>query len=102
MNDSDLIDTARDFRQGMLGTNSPGFMCRAVCLPLLSLLSFLGTELQAIECDVDCGDYGVYHTCLKLPDNRILDPTADQFPLGLPSVYLGPMPKEYEFMRILE
>jgi hypothetical protein len=102
MKDKHLIATAKDFRDGMLDGDSSEFMCRAVCLPLAGFFSFLGVDLEVIECDVDCGDYGVYHTCLRLPDQRILDPTADQFPLGLPPVYLGPMPKQYGFMKVLE
>ena len=102
MKDKDLIATAEEFRAGMLGAESSEFMCRAVCLPLAGFFAFQGVDLDVIECDVDCGDYGVYHTCLRLPDKRILDPTADQFPLGLPRVYLGPLPQQYEFMRVLE
>lgn len=65
-------------------------MCFAVCAPLQGLLSASGieTELEGINFPE------VNHYFLRLPDGRILDPTADQF--GLEPVYLGPMPLQYE------
>lgn len=35
------------------------------------------------------------HIWLELSDGRVLDPTADQFPLSLPPVYLGEQPMQY-------
>lgn len=68
-------------------------MCFAVCGPLQPLLSLAGVETELVEAWFK-REYGEQnHYWLKLPDGRILDPTADQF--GLPAVYLGPIPEDY-------
>lgn len=101
LNDADLKRVARGFRRGMLDGGNSSMMCRAVCLPLQGLLSVYGVELDLIECEVNCGGYDMYHTCLRLEDGRILDPTSDQFPFRMPQVYLGPLPKRYTFLKVL-
>jgi len=69
-------------------------MCFAVCAPLQALLSLHGIETELVEVWFR-REYGEHnHFWLKLPDDRILDPTADQF--GLPAIYLGKMPQSYE------
>jgi hypothetical protein len=100
MNGGELKRIARGFRRGILEGESSAFMCRAVCLPLQGLLSAIGMELDLVECEVDCGDYDMYHTCLRLSDGRILDPTGDQFPFRMPQVYLGPLPLRYTLLRV--
>lgn len=102
MSDAELKRVARGFRRGMLEGGSSAFMCRAVCLPLAGLFSAMGVNLDLIECEVDCGDHEMYHTCLRLNDGRILDPTADQFPFRMPRIYLGIMPSRYTFLRVVE
>ncbi len=70
-------------------------MCLVVAAPLQGLLSAVygfGTDLE--EVDFGCTN----HVYLRLPDGRILDPTADQFD-GMPDVYCGPWPEAYERMR---
>ena len=95
--DKALLKAVRGFRRGILGGGSPAFMCRAICLPLQSYLSAIfGIELLLVDGVVDCGDHEMYHTWLQLQDGRTLDPTADQFRLGLPPVYLGALPSQYE------
>lgn len=91
-----LQRTAEGFRKGILGKGSSKFMCRAVCMPLQGYLHAMGIETALIAGWVDLRDYDMDHTWLRLVDGRILDPTADQFDeLGLPPVYIGPMPEAY-------
>lgn len=71
-------------------------MCFAVCYPLQGWLSFAHQiEAELIELQFP----HVNHAVLRLPDGRILDPTADQFNgelVKFPKVYLGPMPEIYQ------
>lgn len=68
-------------------------MCLAVCLPLEGLLRAAGVEAMAEKADFPGHPEVASHMWLRLPDGRILDPTADQF--GLPPVYLGELPNQY-------
>lgn len=71
-------------------------MCMVVAAPLQGLLSALyGVETELVEVEFET----INHVYLRLPDGRILDPTADQFP-GMPDVYLGPWPEVYEQMVV--
>jgi hypothetical protein len=64
-------------------------MCFAVSAALQGYLSSCGVETELVE-----ADFGhTNHFWLRLPDGRILDPTADQF--GLSPVYLGKLPTKY-------
>lgn len=92
---------AVDFRKGILNGKPSNWMCRAVCLPLQGYLGILGYEVElrdGVLFDTD-GDE-LYHTWLRLPDGRILDPTADQFneAMGksMPPVYIGELPEWYQ------
>lgn len=90
MTDAELIEFATEFREGLLDGHPSNWMCFAVCAPLLSLLRLHGVDAELVE-----GDLGVCnHVWLRLPDGRVLDPTADQFNAHqieqLPPVYLGP------------
>jgi hypothetical protein len=93
--DKGLLSLATGFRKGILGGESSAFMCRAICLPLQGLLSIEGIETKLIQGWVDCGDHDMDHVWLELEDGRVLDPTADQFQLSLPPVYLGQLPTQY-------
>jgi hypothetical protein len=93
--DKALLGMVSGFRTGILNGGSPNFMCFAICAPLQSLLSIEGIEVALIKGWVDCGDYDMEHVWLQLEDGRVLDPTADQFPLSLPPVYLGEQPAQY-------
>ena len=90
MTDRQLVKYAREFRRGVLGKRSSFMMCAAVCLPLETILSMAGVDVTIVESHFA----EVNHIWLRLPDGRILDPTADQF--GLEPVYLGPLPLIYE------
>jgi hypothetical protein len=90
---------ALEFRQGVLGDLDSAFMCGAVCYPLASLLQLQGIEVKVMYGVVSHVNCYCYHVWLKLPDGRVLDPTADQFcrPNGrrMPRVYLGNKPRWY-------
>jgi hypothetical protein len=96
MNDQKLIQVCRAFREGLLDGASSEAMCFVVASSLSGFLSAHGVKTEVVE-----GSLGVMnHFWLRLPDGRILDPTADQFntlelspPLTseiLPDIYLGP------------
>lgn len=80
MNDDDLITFVTGFREGLLEDRRSGGMCFAVCSPLSTLLRLHGVENEIVESRIA-------HWFLRLPDGRVLDPTADQF--GMEEVYLG-------------
>ena len=96
MSDRELCKIASGVRRGILGKQSSDRMCLAVCLPLQGYLSFFcRLETELVEGDFD----HINHYWLKLPDGRILDPTADQFSTPerpMPKVYLGPLPDWYK------
>lgn len=68
-----------------------------VSSPLSSYLQFMGIENKLVEGEVETPNELWGHYWIKLPDNRIIDPTAGQFKsLNLPSVYLGELPPQYK------
>lgn len=86
MTDEELIEEAREFREGILGGLDSAGMCYAVCWPLAAYLRVAhGINCEQVE--VDWGDGN--HVYLELPDGRVLDPTYDQFDENGPAVYLG-------------
>lgn len=85
MTDTELVEFAADFREGVLGGRGSALMCAAVCMPLVTLLGLYGVEAKLMESETDACN----HIWLLLADGRVLDPTADQFE-GMPPVYLGP------------
>lgn len=88
--DKQLIWFATEFRRGLIGRHSSVAMCCMICAPLASILSLEGVEAEIVETDLSDKDFKVKnHLWLRLSDGRALDPTADQFDLGLPPVYLG-------------
>lgn len=90
MSDEELLSIAEEFREGILDGDTSALMCAAVSWPLQGYLSALyHVEAECIETDVSLPDGGtINHVWLRLPDGRVLDPTADQF--GFAAVYLGP------------
>lgn len=84
MNDKELVEYVKEFRDGILDGRSSTGMCRAVCWPLDTLLNMMGVVCHGLEYDTD----EMEHCYLVLADGRVLDPTADQFD-GYPPVYLG-------------
>lgn len=101
VDDRRLLRIASGFRDGILSGRSPEDTCFMVCAPLQGYLATLGIQVELLEVNVPerITQIGApsNHYVLSLPDGRILDPTADQFPaMGLPAVYLGPRPDAYE------
>lgn len=106
MTDSELLEFAASFREGVLEGHPSRFMCAAVSWPLAALLRCSGVDCETVE--VDLGDCN--HVWIRLADGRALDPTADQFnffPRQYPPVYLGeptelhgyPTPPDTDAMR---
>jgi hypothetical protein len=85
MTDKQLVEFARAFREGMLDGKRSNYMCFAICAPLAALFPVHGQPVELQEGDL--GD--INHVWLRLPDGRVLDPTADQFGADYPPVYLG-------------
>ncbi len=86
MSDKKLIGICKAFRKGLLAGDSSCLMCLAVSAPLQGFLSVIGVETDLEFVEFDWGN----HAFLKLPDGRVLDPTADQFgDLNLPPIYIG-------------
>jgi hypothetical protein len=94
MRDREISKIASGIRRGILEKRPSDRMCLAVCLPLQGYLSACGLDTELVE-----GDFGhTNHYWLRLPDGRILDPTADQFSTpsrSMPKVYMGPLPEWY-------
>ena len=95
-----LLNFAKGFREGLLMDKPSNWMCRAVCMPLQTLLGMSGYETQITEGTVIADEAEIEHTWLTLDDGRVLDPTADQFneyisELDMPPVFLGPLPSFY-------
>lgn len=89
MTDPELIEFAREFREGILDGQPSDLMCFMVSAPLAGLLRYSG-----VDCDTDSGDINEHghpcnHVWIRLADGRVLDPTCDQFG-DFPPVYLGP------------
>lgn len=90
MSERELRRVVTEFRDGILcGRPSEG-MCFAVCAALQGYLDMFGLDTEMVEANFA----EINHVWLRLPDGRIIDPTADQF--GLPPVYIGPLPLVYE------
>lgn len=89
MTDTELINFASDFREGILEGRTSEGMCFVIAAPLESLLRICGVGSRLIMGDLE----ETNHCWLLLDDGRVLDPTADQFNgpgvSPLPPVYLG-------------
>ena len=83
MDDRQLKRICSGFRSGLLKRREGDMMCAVVCYPLQGYLSMLGQDALIEEVDLKSSN----HVFLRLPDGRVLDPTADQF--GGPKVYIG-------------
>lgn len=90
MTDRVLVNQVKAFRGGILNGQSSRMMCGVVCFALQGYLEWIGLQSELFESDL--GEMN--HVWLKLPDGRVLDPTADQFNewfphKNYPSVHLG-------------
>jgi hypothetical protein len=92
----DLHLIAARVRKRILGRKPSRDQCFVVCSSLQGTLLALGYDPTLVVGEIN-GEHD--HIWLRLPDGRILDPTADQFktPTGepMPAVYLGPLPTWY-------
>ncbi|HEY5553037.1 MAG TPA: hypothetical protein VIK52_14185 [Opitutaceae bacterium] len=100
MTDAELLHAVAEFREGILEGRPSNDMCFAICWPLESFLATCGVEVKLVMVSVPACVTGNTvasdHYVLELPDGRIIDPTADQFPVaGLPPVYIGLRPDVY-------
>lgn len=100
LSDKELIRICSQFRTGVLGARGkPKDKCYMVTAPLQSYLKFLKVEGALVEGFVTIGECITNHFWILLPDNRIIDPTADQFngykDRNMPKVYLGEKPNWY-------
>ena len=90
-----LKNIARDFTKGLLDNKTSNRMCLAVCMPLASYLNLYGYNCKITEGKVN----GLEHFWITLPDNTIIDATADQFKkldgTPMPKVYVGSKPEWY-------
>lgn len=90
MGDAELIEFAREFREGILDGGKPDMMCAAVCWPLAPLLRLHGVECVCREATCISVSWGeTNHIWIELADGRALDPTLDQFIPEIGPVYLG-------------
>jgi hypothetical protein len=89
ISDADLIEFAREFRDGILEGRPSWGWCFAISAPLSGLLNFEGIPNELVESDLtDHPDSDFYeHSWIRLEDGRVLDATFDQF--GGEDVYLG-------------
>lgn len=101
-----LRQIVTSFRGGILGKSASDGMCYAVCAPLQGYLSLLGYETELIKGLFHRSSFEsihMEHYWLQLPDNRIIDPTADQFKKPdnspMPKVYIGKLPAWYKLAK---
>lgn len=90
MTDREIRKAAKGFVKGLLGNQSTTDMCFWVCSPLASYLQFCGIECSLTEGEI----FDSHHFWITFSDERIIDPTADQF--GLPNIWLQSKPSSYK------
>lgn len=99
LSDKELVKICTQFRYGVIGRKPSKGKCYMITAPLQSYLYFLKIESKLIEGFVTIGENITNHYWMELPDNRILDATADQFNefknIEMPKVYLGEKPEWY-------
>lgn len=104
--DKDVLSIARGFRRGMLSGETPEMKCFMVTAPLLGYLQFMGIRAEMHEGSVwlENANEIWQHFWIKLPDGRILDPTASQFngksKRKMPVVYIGAIPEHYSYNSV--
>lgn len=93
MTDAEMIQIARDFRDGMIGKNTHGGgQCAKVSWGLAGYLkSICGVDCECVTSDHRAMNTDwIDHVWIMLADGRALDPTFDQFCREEPvAVYLG-------------
>lgn len=97
LNLSDIIEIAKEFRNGIIGSNHRDArgMCFMISAPLEGLLNFYGVETSLVcSCheQIDESPW-VKYWWIRLPGGLVLDPTFDLLEEGVDPVYLGPPTK---------
>jgi len=99
MTDKEIIRLTREFKKGLMGKRNTKSMCFVVTFPLQGYLSFCGLKTKLVEGEIKTNEGIWNHYWLKLPDGRILDPTADQFNNNLSEIYLGNKSNYYRIIK---
>lgn len=99
MNDKELKKFVTGFTKGILDGGNTTDKCYVVCHPLQAYLSFCGFECKLTEGVLRFGDDECHHFWISYGENKIIDPTANQFnglhPKKMPMVYVGENPGYY-------
>lgn len=91
--DREIIKFVGHFRAGIIEDRPSRGHCFMVCAPLVTLLNMHGVNCRLVHGEAQRDGHRTEHYWLALADGRVLDPTADQFDLAYPPVYLGaPLP----------
>ena len=103
MSDKELLKITSSFTKGVMGTREPTGMCFMVCSSLQGYLSICDLDVDLVEGEIKVGKDVYNHFWLRLPDGRILDPTASQFNVlngvEMPKIYLGDKPEWYKLVK---
>ena len=99
--DRKLRRIVSEFRKGIIGDKNSRNYCYMIAAPLEGYLNLIGYQCHLVtQGTVTVDDTYHQHVWLELPDHRIIDPTADQFPSPdgkkMPEVYIGRLPSWYE------
>ena len=91
-----LKNIVSEFTRGLLDGKPSEKMCLVVCMPLAGFLKIYGYRCVVTEGTVN----ELEHFWITLPENIIIDPTANQFsrPDGnpMPKIYVGLKPEWYK------
>lgn len=100
MKKSRLIQSALDFRNGLLDGKESDMMCFVVSSSLAGYLHYENIDCKLVEGSVVALNIECNHFWIEMPDGNILDPTADQFidldGNRMPKVYYGILPNFYQ------
>lgn len=100
MSDEELIDIVKHFTAGKTGGEIKR-KCIIISKPLSRYLNELGVKNKLVEYSVRTPSSWWSHWALELEDGRILDATAGQFDLDLPTIYLGELPSSFTLQTAL-
>jgi hypothetical protein len=88
-----------EFTKGLLGKKKSKGMCYTVCVALQGYLEMCGYKTEIIEGEIEAGENIYQHFWLKLGNQTIIDPTADQFneleKEKMPRIFIGKQPIWY-------
>lgn len=96
--DDDLYMAVESFCADFFPGDREG-RCFDIVFPLSGHLRELFPSLYIVDGIVPVNGINHHHYWIKLPDGRIVDPTARQFNCKFPESYIGACPKNYIEMR---